>query len=232
MHTSMSFSKAQWAPQAPWLLPILLALIPGISTYITVYLEILPNILYPFFKLVLILLPFLIWKMQSSPLAIAMQGWWRFPTSRGLLSGLPMAAVILGCYTLFFQDMDSSGITAKLTRLDLLNHYLLAGLFISCINSALEEWFWRGFLQQQLTRLGIATVPLILGSGILFGIHHYFTLLPYCSTGLVLLFTSVTMVAGAIWSWQRVCGWSLVDCYVSHICCDLAIIYVGWQLIS
>jgi membrane protease YdiL (CAAX protease family) len=197
-----------------------------------VYLEILPNILYPLFKAVIVLLPFIVWQLQKTPPRLAMQGWWGLPTVKGLSSGLLLASVILGSFFLFFQDTDTSGLTTKLASLELLDHYLLAGIFISCINSAMEEWFWRGFLQQQLSRLGLTTLPLILGSGFFFGIHHYFTLLPYFSMGLVLLFTFATMVAGALWSWQRCRGWSLVDCYVGHICSDLAIIYVGWLLIS
>lgn len=213
-------------------LPVALALIPGITTYVTVYLEIFSYILYPLLKIVILLLPFVVWKLQNTPIRYAMQGWWCLPTFRGLLSGLLLGSIILGFYFLFFQDIDSSGITTKLIGLKLLDHYLLAGIFISAVNSAMEEWFWRGFLQQQLNRIGLATLPLILGSGFFFGIHHYFTLLPYFSTGLVLLFTFATMVAGALWSWQRSRGWSLVDCYVGHICSDFAIIYVGWQLIS
>jgi CAAX protease family protein len=234
MSSSESYVRQQWQtpPLKKMLHPMALALIPGGATYLAVYLEILPNLLYPLLKLVIVLIPFVVWKLQSVSVQQGMAGWWKFPTAKGLLSGLLLASSILGSYFLFFQQLDSSGITAKLISLELIGHYFLAGIFISTINSAIEEWFWRGFIQQQLTRLGVAPLPLILCGGFFFGLHHYFTLLPYFSTGIVFLFTSATMIAGALWSFQRIRGWSLVDCYIGHVCSDLAIIYVGWLMIS
>ncbi len=209
-----------------------LMLIPVTTTYIAVYHEILPHVLYPLFKALLVIIPFVVWKYQSLAPTMAMADWFKLPTAKGVLSGLVLASIILCSYFMFFKEMDAGGVTSKLTSLNLLSHYFMAGLFISCVNSGLEEWFWRGFIHGQMNRLQFKSSTMVFCGGLMFGLHHYYTLLPYFSHGVVLLFTFATMVAGAIWSFQRVRGWSLVDCYVGHIFSDIAIIFIGWLMLN
>ena len=65
----------------------------------------------------------------------------------------------------------------------------------------------------------------------MFGLHHVFAMLPLFPVGWVAVFTAGTMAAGAAWAWMRVRGWSIWDCYVSHILADLSIMWVGYELI-
>ena len=211
---------------------LVFACLPALATWSSFYLEIFPFLLYPLSKAILFALPFIVWRLRE-------KGWRagfgrmaiRLPTWRGVASGAALSCVIYLAFVLFFSDLDSSGIRHKLISLGILEHYWSVAFFILAINSAFEEWFWRGFLLDEF-RIRVKQPAVIIGlGGLFFGFHHYFTLLPYFPLGLTLFFTFATMVAGGIWSMHRLQGWSLADCYVSHLCADLAVLCVGATLL-
>ena len=72
----------------------------------------------------------------------------------------------------------------------------------------------------------------LIAGGVLFGLHHIFALAPLFPWPLAAAFTVGTMLAGAVWSLMRIRGLSLWDCYVSHILADLAIMWIGWDLMQ
>ena len=90
----------------------------------------------------------------------------------------------------------------------------------------------RGFLLGELWARIPSPVGVVLVGGVLFGLHHIFALLGLFPWPLALLFMSGTMLAGAVWTWMRVRGLSIIDCYVSHILADLAIMWIGWDLMQ
>ena len=99
-------------------------------------------------------------------------------------------------------------------------------------HSFLEEYYWRGFVQEQLQkRLGGFAGPVML-AGVLFGLHHVFLLVGIMGWGLASLCTFGTVVAGWVWSWQLARGASLLDCYISHMVADMAGMWVGWDLVQ
>jgi membrane protease YdiL (CAAX protease family) len=212
----------------PFLLLVIMASLPAVATWISFYLEICAFLLYPFAKVVLFLLPFAVWRLRGQS--------WRAgvgrmdlqpPRWRGLLSGGLLSMSIWGAYLFLQADLDGAGIRRKLLSLGILDAYWRLSFFILVVNAAFEEWYWRGFLLDEL-RNRVKHPALIIGWGALFfGFHHYFTLRPYFPLALTLLFTWATMVAGGIWSWHRLRGWSLTDCYVSHLCVDLTVLILG-----
>ncbi len=215
-------------------LPVLLivACLPALATWSSFFLEIFPFLLYPLSKVILLILPFAVWRFREQAWSAGMSrmGLGR-PSWRGLASGALLGGVIWAAFVIFFADLDGDGIRHKLLSLGILDHYWSVSFFILAINSALEEWFWRGFLLDEFkNRVKQPAVIVGLG-GLFFGFHHYFTLLPYFPLDLTIFFTFATMVAGALWSWHRLCGWSLADCYVSHLAADLAVLVIGATLL-
>jgi membrane protease YdiL (CAAX protease family) len=105
-------------------------------------------------------------------------------------------------------------------------------MFLSFSNSLVEEYYWRGFLLDQLRRRLDNVLWLGLLAGGLFGLHHVFVFAPLLGLPTAVLCTLGTVVAGVVWSWQRLKGWSLLDCYVSHILADLAGLWAVWDVMG
>lgn len=216
----------------PLFVLLFLSLLPAVTTWSAFYLEVWPYIIYPLAKISLVLLPFAVWRLVGG-------SWWAGlpdmglapPSRRGVVSGLLLSILIGAVFFLLAADLPGSAIRQKLESLGILDYYWSAGFFILAVNSALEEWYWRGFLLAEWRNHVKQPAVIIAGGGLFFGFHHFFTLLPYFSLAPVLLFTGATMLAGALWSWQRLQGWSLLDCYLSHLIADVTIIMVGAILV-
>ena len=211
---------------------LIFALLPALTTWSGFYLEFFPYLIYPVAKLIMALAPFMVWRIYEGGLlkGLGRMGLER-PSWRGVASGILLSAAIYAIYTLFFADIDVDGIRVKLTRLGIIEYYWLASFCLFAFNSALEEWYWRGFLVDEF-RNHVKHPAVIIGAGgFFFGLHHYFTLLPYFPINVILIFTFATMLVGALWCWQRLQGWSLTDCYLSHLAADLTIIAISSSLL-
>ncbi|MFW6155503.1 MAG: CPBP family intramembrane glutamic endopeptidase [Planctomycetota bacterium] len=223
------------ARRLPWLVLGLFFLLPGIQTATAVWLEILPAVTYPLLKSVMIAVPLAVWWwLRLGPRDAAERiGLTRPTLAGGLGIGLAMAAIIVAGYVLVLRHMvDGAGIARKVESLGLREHYWAMALVVSLGNAAFEEYYWRGFLLSELRPWVGRPAALIILAGALFGVHHVFALAPLLAWPLAAGCTAVTMIAGGFWAWMRVRGWSLADCYVSHVLADLAIMGIGWDLMQ
>jgi hypothetical protein len=131
----------------------------------------------------------------------------------GLALGLLMAVIILGgYYALLCERIEPVAILSK-------------------VHSLLEEYYWRGFILSQLTRWIPGTLLLSLIAGFIFGIHHIFAMLSLFGWHIVAVCVLGTMAGGFVWSRMRLKGYSIWDCYISHVFADLAIMWVGYDLL-
>ena len=216
--------------------PLLAALflLPAVQTAVCVYWGWHTAITYPALKLLMIVLPVAIWlALGLSKAEVGRRvGWSRPNLARGLAVGLLMGGVILaGYYLLLRGRLDPAPVVAKARALGVLNHYGAMAVFISLGNALFEEYYWRGFLTGELRAwTGRAAVVCLIGGG-MFGVHHVFAMLALFPPGEVAAFTAGTVVAGAVWTWMRVRGVSIWDCYVSHVLADLSIMWIGHDLI-
>jgi len=217
-----------------WMLVIWLVF-PALATWSSFTLQWWPQVLYPLSKVVLVIAPLVFWCRNGCSLSNICQraGLIRTKGLVGVVSGVAFAAIIWSSWIFCFQgQLDGSNIAEKLTALNLLEHYWSVAIFIAMANSLLEEWYWRGFVYDQLLQRKLSNPAIVALGGVGFGLHHYFTLIVYFPLSVTLFFTFVTMVAGGAWSMMRLKGVSLVDCYVSHIVADFALLWIGWQLLG
>ena len=105
-----------------------------------------------------------------SPSASARRGTLR----RALALGLGVFAVILGAYLLLRGRIDFSGIAAQLSGSVGVNreNFLLVALYISFVNSLLEEFFFRGYAFAALARVAPRAVAYGF-SALLFALYLY-----------------------------------------------------------
>ena len=172
----------------------------------------------------------------------------RFGTARpgrsvalGLGTGIAGAAGTWFSYALLLRggEMASTAagaIAVKLAdfRLDTLERYVAAAILISFVHSWLEEVYWRAFVYGRLHRLtssGWSHPVAAVG----FAAHHVVVIGVYIGDApvLVLALMSLPVVLGGIlWSLlYRATGNRLLAPWLSHVCLDLAIMFVGYDLI-
>ena len=209
-------------------------LLPALQTFLSVYLAWGPAVTYPAFKCLMIAAPFLAWRWgrRRRREVLDRVGWKRPNVLVGLGVGIALSGIILGGYYGFLRRVvDADRLVEKIEGLGLTDHYWLMAVFVSLGNALFEEYYWRGFLVSELGERLRSRRRTVFVAGGLFGLHHIFALTWLGEAWLVGSAVLATMVAGAGWAYLRASGRSILDCYISHVLADLAIMWIGWDLL-
>ena len=112
-----------------------------------------------------------------------------------------------------------------------LKYYFALGAFICVLHSALEEFYWRGFVFGHLRHL-VPTRAAHLLAALAFAAHHVVVLNQFFTAGIAWLFSLGVALGGLMWSilYQR--HGTLLGAWISHLIADIAIIVIGWHLIT
>lgn len=139
-----------------------------------------------------------------------------------LLMATPVGAMVWG---------GAGLVREKASALGFAQHYLLFALFISLFHSALEEFYWRGFVFGQLrNRLG---APISHGiAALAFSAHHLVVTLQFFPAPLAFFLAACVAIGGVIWTQVYQHQGTLVGCWLSHLCVDAFLMTVGYQLIN
>jgi len=216
------------------LLLVAFCLLPTVQTAVSVHLQWYTNFTYPLFKLLMIAGPIVVWLAlgHTGRQLGHLLGLKKTNMLPGLAVGVLISAVILLSYYILLRPVvNPEPILAKVDSLGLTKCYWIMALFISLWHSLLEEYYWRGFLLSELHNWIPQTVTLSLIGGVIFGLHHIFIMMSVVPLTLVAVCVLGTMAAGFIWSWMRLAGYSIWDCYISHVFADLAVMWIGYDLI-
>ncbi len=125
---------------------------------------------------------------------------------------------------------SADAIGGKVDDLGIRAHYWAFALLLSFGHSLLEEYYWRGFLFAQLvTRIPRYWAHII--AGVAFSLHHIVICTQYFNLGWGILLGGSVAIAGILWSilYQR--HGHFWGAWISHILADLALMYIGAQLI-
>ncbi len=159
----------------------------------------------------------------------------------GLGTGIAGAAFTWLSYVVLFRGGEmaataAEAITVKLAdfHLDTLWRYVLATLLISFLHSWLEEVYWRAFVYRWLHRLMHSEWSLVVAA-LGFAAHHVVVIAVYlgdASVFVLVLMSLPVALGGVLWCLlYRTTGNRLLAPWISHICLDLAIMAVGYDLI-
>lgn len=169
------------------------------------------------------------------------------PARPGRAIGLGLGAGIAGAgftwlaYGALFRGGEmaataAEAITVKLAdfHLDTLERYVVAALLISFVHSWLEEVYWRAFVYGRLRRLTSSRWSHLVAA-IGFAAHHVVVIGVYLGDTSVLVLTLMSfpvVLGGVLWSLLYCAtGNRLLAPWLSHVCLDLAIMAVGYDLI-
>jgi membrane protease YdiL (CAAX protease family) len=147
--------------------------------------------------------------------------------------GILLFLFLLGIYFIFkgFLDMDA-------IRLDFENKYkitkdslLYYGLYMSFVNSLMEEFFFRGFIFLNMKKLGYKKTGYITSS-LLFALYHIANFQNWFSPILYILAIAGLFVGGIIFNFLDDKDNTFFNSWFVHICADLAIVFIGYMIFA
>ena len=108
--------------------------------------------------------------------------------------------------------------------------YLLGAGYWIFVNSVIEEYVYRWFVQRQCEQL-MSTKAAAVASAIIFTAHHVVALATYLDPALTALASVGIFGAGLIWSGMYARYRSIWPPWVAHAIADVAVFTCGWWLL-
>ena len=179
------------------------------------------------------LIPLIASKMDHSVLYLSLLR----PKKKGLLPaialGVGIYAVILGGYFLVSPFFDFSQIAGALTDNAGVTkeNFLYVSLYISFINSFLEEFFFRGFVFTDLKQHNDRKLGYIF-SAAAFSLYHVAMMIGWFSPALFLLVMAGLVVGGMIFNWLNEKLDTIYCSWLTHMFANFAINTIGFMLLT
>ena len=154
-----------------------------------------------------------------------------FAAALGL--GIGVYAVILGGYFLIRPFFDFSGIAGKLTQNAGVtkDNFLYVSLYISFVNSLLEEFFFRGFLFSNLKTA--STRGFAYGfSAVTFSLYHVAMMIGWFNLWLYALVLAGLAVGGVIFNYLNEKLGCIYASWLTHMFANFAINTIGFLLLQ
>ena len=153
--------------------------------------------------------------------------------SIGLTSGIVISLMGWGLMATPMGELVREGagpVKDKAYALGFAQNYLLFAIFVSFFHSALEEFYWRGFVFSKLRgKLGRWSSHIL--AALAFAAHHLVVTLQYFPAPLALFLALCVAIGGFIWTFLYEKQGNLVGCWLSHLCVDVLLMFIGYQLI-
>ena len=159
------------------------------------------------------------------------------PKNKGLLPaialGVGIYVVILGGYFLVSPFFDFSKIAGALTTNAGVTkeNFLYVSLYISFVNSFLEEFFFRGFVFTNLKRLSGRKLAYIF-SATAFSLYHVAMMIGWFSPALFLLVMVGLAAGGMIFNWLNEKLDTIYCSWLTHMFANFAINTIGFMLLK
>lgn len=171
--------------------------------------------------------------------------WWGKPPrdtspdrARSIRSGLALGALtavaVVGLYLGPLAQVAADAaprIATKVDQLGIAPYYVTFALLLSVAHSAIEEFYWRWFLYGHL-RDRLARHPAAMIAASAFACHHLVVLAVYTTPLWVALGGLAVAFMGWLWCVLYRRTGSLLGSWISHVLVDLALMWVGWELIQ
>ncbi|WP_129600368.1 CPBP family intramembrane glutamic endopeptidase [Anaerophilus nitritogenes] len=148
-----------------------------------------------------------------------------------LLLGIGVYFFIVGAYFTIGSYFDFSNVTITLeSKIGVTKtNFIFVSLYISLINSFLEEFFFRGFAFLTLKKLTTKKVSYVF-SAITFSLYHIAIMISWFTPLLFILLITSLFISGLLFNWLNEKSGTLYASWFVHICANLAINTIGFIL--
>ena len=156
---------------------------------------------------------------------------------KGILSavliGIGVYAVILGGYILLKDVFDFGNITGALTKNIGVNgtNFIYVSIYISFINSLLEEFFFRGFAFLTLKNISSRKFAYIFSAGV-FALYHVAMMIGWFSAPVFIIVMAGLFAGGLIFNYFNEKSGTVYPSWLIHMCANFAINTVGFILVG
>lgn len=150
-----------------------------------------------------------------------------------LLSGVSVFIVILGAYFIIGNFFDFSKVVSSLSENVGVNNnnFLFVAIYISFINSLLEEFFFRGFAFLKLKEVSTRKFAYIFSS-LAFALYHVAMMIGWFDISLFLLTIASLFIGGLIFNYFNEKYKNIYVTWLIHMFANFAINYIGFMLFS
>lgn len=148
-----------------------------------------------------------------------------------ILLGVGVYVLIMGSYMLIGPMFDLSQVTESLQNNIGVNadNFLYVAIYISIVNSLLEEFFFRGFAFLSLKKLTGRKFAYIFSAGA-FAVYHIAMMTSWFTVPLFLLLITSLFIAGLLFNWLNERNGNIYASWMVHMCANLAINTIGFIL--
>lgn len=145
--------------------------------------------------------------------------------------GLLSMVILILAFILLEEYIDGEAIILDLkNRLDIsLKEYIWIAVYITFVNSLLEEFYFRGFIFLKLYQSDFPVLGYLYSSA-LFAVYHVAIFATWFSWELMLLALAGLFVVGLIFNWLNTKSNNFLNSWILHICADIAIVLIGFYL--
>lgn len=150
--------------------------------------------------------------------------------------GVVISAVAIGLMVTPLGDIIHAGagnVSQKLQNLGVeltVPSYVGFAVYLSFVNAAMEEYYWRWFIYGNLrdrVKKWVANIVVALG----FTLHHLIVTLQFFRWEMAVFLCACIGIGSILWGWMYERQGRVLGAYVCHILIDLAIMYVGYQIV-
>ncbi|HUF63431.1 MAG TPA: CPBP family glutamic-type intramembrane protease [Verrucomicrobiales bacterium] len=166
----------------------------------------------------------------------------RFPDAGRLWRSAPLgvatACVVMGLMVALLKgtplgDMaraEAPQLREQIAEFGMIEHYILFGVFLAVLHSAVEEYYWRWFVFGNLRRFWPGWRA-HAAAAVAFSAHHYVVTSQFFSAPLALFLGTAVGVGGLMWSVMYARQGTLAGAWISHLLIDAGILAVGHGLV-
>ena len=150
-----------------------------------------------------------------------------------LLAGLAVFLFILGAYLIIGRLFDFSNVTSSLSEnigVDKEN-FILVAIYISFVNSLLEEFFFRGFAFLKLKEVSTRKFAYIF-SALAFALYHVAMMIGWFDISLFILTIGRLFIGGLIFNYFNEKYKNIYVSWLIHMFANFAINYIGFMLFN
>jgi membrane protease YdiL (CAAX protease family) len=149
----------------------------------------------------------------------------------GLALGLASFFIIIISYFILGSYVDFPAIATELeTKLGITAlNFIFIGLYITFVNSLLEEYFFRNFIFLNLFK----RIPSILAysfSSLLFAVYHMAIFAQWFNTSIMLICLLGLFLVGVVFNFMNSKSGHFLNSWLAHALADAAIILIGLRM--
>lgn len=150
-----------------------------------------------------------------------------------LLLGIALYGIIIGAYFAIRPFYDFSGIADSLSSTAGVtgDNFLFVAIYISFINSLLEEFFFRGFVFVNLKKHSKRAVAYAVSS-VCFSLYHVAMMIGWFNIGLFVLVVVALAIGGAVFNLLNEKYESIYTSWFVHMFANFAINTIGFILLK